>query len=175
MNKPITETKKRELKAQLLWTALILMFFLIQGVIWTVAIGMTAQDKSHAVVAHYDEQALNWDEVKQQRQASEALGWQANIQVGETSDVQGNRVITLSLKDENQVPLENAAIELVAFHRARAAEPQNVLLNSVAPGVYSGNILVQKSGRWQFSGSAKSEEHQLLIEQLINLNSNRNL
>ncbi len=174
MNKPSLEIQRRERTARFLWTVLILMFFMIQGVIWTVAIYATSRDSSHAVVAGYDEQAMHWDEVKLRRQTSAALRWEADIKVDSAGDIHGNRIVTLSLKDQNQLPLESAVVKLVAFHRGRAAEPQNLSLKPVAPGIYSGNVRVRKIGNWQFSGSAISNEDQFLIEQQITLNSNRN-
>ena len=169
------ELQRRERTAQLMWTALILMFFLIQGVLWTVAISITSSDASHAVVAGYDEQALRWDEVKKLRHESATLGWDAEIQVDSKGDIRGNRVITLRLKDQNQAPLENAKVEINAYHRGRAAEKQNLTLKSVGPGIYSTTLLVRNSGQWQFTGTAKSDDQQFLIEQRIALDSNRNL
>jgi nitrogen fixation protein FixH len=169
------EIQRRERIAICLWTSLILMFFVLQAILWTVAISVTARDASHAVVAGYDEQALHWDEVKKLRKDSVALGWDAEIQVDTSGDIRGNRVITLSLKDRNQTPLENARVELNAFHRGRAAEKQNLTLAQVGPGVYSTTLLVRNSGQWQFTGTAVSNDRQFLIEQRISLDSNRNL
>ena len=112
----------REKTAQLLWTAFILMFFVIQAVIWTVAISIISMDSSHVVVANYDEQALNWDEVKKQREASAALGWTANISILSAEDLYGNRVVQIKINDASQQPVTKALVQMRAFHRGRAAE-----------------------------------------------------
>ena len=151
------------------------MFFLIQAVIWTVAISITSRDSSHAVVAGYDEQALNWDEVKRQRSASDALGWSANIQVDPTGDIRGNRTIKLNLKNSEQAPIENAVVLLEAFHRGRAAEVQLLVLKSIEPGVFSGTMQIRNSGQWRFSGTATVGKEQFLVEQQLKIDSNRNL
>jgi nitrogen fixation protein FixH len=158
-----------------MWTALILMFFMLQAILWTVAISVTSRDASHTVVAGYDEQAFRWDEVKKMRNESAALGWDAEIHIDSMDDTRGNRVITLSLKDQNQAPLENAKIEIDAYHRGRAAEKQSLTFKPVGPGVYSTTLNVPNSGQWQFTGIAKSNDQQFFIEQRIALDSNRGL
>ncbi len=53
----IATIEERERSAQFLWMGFIISFFAIQAVIWTFALIMTSNDKSHAVVAGYDEKA----------------------------------------------------------------------------------------------------------------------
>jgi nitrogen fixation protein FixH len=174
--KPLTlEIQNRERSAKRMWTAFILMFFMLQATLWTVAISITSRDASHAVVAGYDEQAFHWDDVKQLRAESAALGWNAQLHIDPNGDAQGNRVITLSLQDKNKAPLRGASVGLSAFHRGRAAETQNLVLQPVGPGIYSSTVQVRNSGQWQFSGTAKSNQQQFLIEQRIALNSNESL
>lgn len=153
--------------AQLLWTAFILMFFMIQAVIWTIAITVTATDTSHTVVADYDELALKWDEVKKMQQASAELGWTCEINVGETADVLGNRNLTLKLKDRNGQPLENISLELTAFHRAHAAKPFHLSFTQVDSVTFSTILPVKKYGKWQFSGKAFNDDQLYLIEQTL--------
>ena len=155
--------EQKEKSAQLMWFGLMLMFFLIQAVIWTVAISATATDPSHAVVAGYDEKALKWDEEKARRQASAQLGWRAEIVVNPQSDIQGFRNVTIKLHDANQTPIENATVELTAFHRARAAQRQIVVISELSNGIYSGTVRVLKSGQWQFDGSATTDKDTFLI------------
>ena len=157
--------EQREKSAQLMWTGFILMFFLIQAVIWTVAISATANDRSHVVVAGYDEKALMWDEEKALRAASVRLGWRAEISVSSGGDIYGIRNVTIKLQDANQTPIEKATLELTAFHRARAADRQQIEVSELSHGVYSGMIRIQKSGPWQFDGIAKKGDDTLLISE----------
>lgn len=165
--------QSKEKTAQLLWTVFILMFFVIQAIIWTFAISITSRDSSHAVVAGYDEQALSWDEVKQERAASKALGWTTEIKVDPTGDIRGNRVITIVVTDRKNRPVENATVQLDAYHRGRAAEVQCVEFNEVGQGVYSSEIQIRQSGAWVFDGTVSVENRRLLIQQTIQLNANK--
>lgn len=165
--------QQKEQIAQFVWTGFIVGFFVIQAIIWTVAITITSNDLSHAVVAGYDEQALKWDDVKQDLIDSSALGWTAEIQIDSASNPRGNRVINVCLSDRDDLPIENAVVKLRAFHRGRAADVQELSLLSVGPGVYSGNLNVQRSGIWVFSGTATQGEHQFLIEKKFRVTTNK--
>lgn len=169
------DIRKRERTAWLLWTGLILMFFVLQAILWTTAITLTAGDASHAVVANYDEQAFQWDEVKQQRADSVELGWEADLKVDSSGDPSGNRVITIVLKDRSGKPVTDATFGLRVFHRARAAQAKDLKLQEVGPGVYSGSVQIQQAGLWLFSGSAICGDDRYLLERQLQLKLNRNL
>ena len=149
---------QKEKTAQLIWTGFILMFFLIQAVLWLVAITVTANDKSHAIVAGYDEKALRWDEEQALRAASSRLGWKAELVVDPASDVRGLHEISIKLSDAEAQPVAGAHFDLTAFHRAYAGEPQLIKLKENQDGVYSGEVVLRKSGFWQFTGKAQSED-----------------
>lgn len=162
-------THPNEKLAQFAWTGFILMFFMIQAVIWTIAITVTARDSSHAVVSGYDELALKWDEVKQLQQDSAKLGWECEISVAENGDVIGNRTLTFQLNDRQGKPIEAAQIDLTAFHRAHASKKRPLTVVAAGGGTYTATLLVNKSGKWQFSGQATCMGDQFLIEQTINI------
>ena len=85
MNEIQATLQQKEKTAQFLWTGFILMFFVIQAIVWIIAITLTSNDKSHAVLPDYDQRALNWNEQVKVRAASEKLGWQSRLSIDETS------------------------------------------------------------------------------------------
>ena len=159
-----TTLEQKERTAQLMWTAFILMFFVIQAIIWTIAISITSRDESHAVVANYDEQALKWDEVKAMQRASYELGWQSQIAVDSNADIRGHRGLKLKITDKDGNAVDNAMISLQAFHRGRASEVQNLEFTEVERGTYQSTIQLRKTGNWQFSGVATKQADCYLIE-----------
>ncbi|MEL7498971.1 MAG: FixH family protein [Planctomycetota bacterium] len=161
-----TTTQQRQEKfAQLIWTGGILGFFMIQAIIWTVAITLTANDKSHAVVADYDSRALNWDEEIARRDASARLGWVAQIHIDSTGNLRGERNLTVELVNREGHAIENAKLEVNTFHKAMAAVPQTMTFKEINPGVYATTIVVRKPGNWQFAGTASNDESTFLIEE----------
>ncbi len=159
------ELQRKEKTAQLAWTGFILLFFLIQAVIWIVAISVTANDNSHAVVQGYDQRALQWDQSRTVQLASDALGWDARLLVDQASDIHGNRVVSLAVNDANGEPVQQAATELQAFHCGRAAEVQQLPLQEIGPGVYSGKIQVRRPGHWQFQGTLIRGDEKFLFKE----------
>jgi len=159
-----TTLQQKEKTAQFLWTGFILMFFLIQAIVWIVAISLTANDKSHAVVPNYDERALNWNEEVALRAASKNLGWQSQLSIDDSGDILGQRVITMKLRDRNDKPVDGATVNLRAFHRARAAVPQFLEFSPTGEGTYTSTLRVDKSGHWQFEGQAVAGADVRLIE-----------
>ncbi len=160
-------THPNEKTAQFVWTGFILSFFIIQAIVWSVAITVTARDSSHAVVAGYDEQALRWDDVKRLRQESARLGWIAQVVVDSNADIRNNRLMTIEIKDRLGQPVEGAKIELRAFHRGRAAKVQQLRCQEIEPGVYAATVRISKFGKWQFSGQATVGKKVFLVEQQL--------
>ena len=165
MTEADSQSKKQpgERTAQFMWTVFILGFFMIQAVIWTVAITLTSGDKSHAVVASYDERALNWDEEVKRRNESEKLGWNFNLLVDPNGDIKKRHAVTLKLTDADANPVEGATLELKTFHRGQAGDPQNVSFEEIAAGTYKSQIQIDKAGLWQFEALASVGDKQFFI------------
>ena len=163
MSEQNTQFERKEKTAQFAWTGFILLFFVLQAILWAIAITLTANDQSNAVVADYDKKALNWDDEVALRTASDRLGWQAVLHVDPGADFQRVHVITLELQNADQLPVIDANVQLTAFHRARAAEPQQIRFTEVGGGVYVGKLAVRQDGLWQFEGSAQKAGATFLI------------
>ena len=154
-----------ELTSQWLWTLFILMFFSIQAVIWTVAISITATDRSHAVVSGYDEKGLIWDEIKSAQVASERLGWTVEIRPDSKPDLKGNRRLVVAIEGGDGKPLQGVVFELDVYHRAYAADKQSVELIETEPGQYCGTFQSRKPGKWVFEGQATWQHQVKLIHE----------
>jgi nitrogen fixation protein FixH len=173
MNELSPSLQHKEQTARLLWTGFILMFFVIQAIVWIVALSLTAGDKSHAVLPDYDRRALNWNEERERRTNSVKLGWQARLLVDDAADIRRNRVVTITLTDRQGQPVRNASLQLRAFHRARAGDPRQLRFREVGPGVYSTVLQVDKPGLWQFEGQAAQGERVFLINRQQSLQVSR--
>ncbi len=160
---PLPESlAQREATARLLWTGGIIGFFVIQAILWTVAITLTHQDPSHAVLEGYDQRALNWDAWQDTLRASTALGWRADLEVGPPSGVEQRRELMTRLWDRNGQPVTQAGVQLRLFHRARAGEAEVVMLREILPGEYVATFRPQQPGIWKFELTATKGENQFL-------------
>ena len=157
--------QQREKSAQLLWTVIILGFFLIQAIIWTIAISITSNDPSHAVVSNYDEKALRWDEWRALQQASAKLGWVHELAVDDQADERDVRAVTLTLRDAQGLPIDGATVALSSFHCGHAGEKQELAFQSLGDGIYASALQVRYAGKWQFEGAVTVGESTYLIEE----------
>ncbi len=155
----------REKTAQYLWTGFILLFFVIQAIIWAIAITYTANDKSHAVVAGYDEQQSNWNDQVAARADSAKTGWQFELNVDPAGDIRKHHPLQLRLADSGNQPVSGARLQLEAFHVGRAGEPQTLELQETQRGVYSGSLKLGRNGHWQFTGAATRGKARFLIDE----------
>jgi len=157
--------QQKEKLAQFLWTGGIIAFFSIQAVIWAIAITLTTNDKSHAVVADYEKSTLSWDQSQAILQRSQAMGWTAELAIAPIASVTGEREITLRLHDRNQQPVQVSAINLEVFHYAQAAIVHSVKLLPQGAGVYAGKLQMQRSGYWKFSTVIDHPDGQFIFSQ----------
>lgn len=162
-----SQPQKREFTAQLAWTAFILLFFIIQAILWTVAISATSQDSSHAVVSGYDQQALHWDEVKRRRSASNKLGWKATASFGGSTDVADIRVVSVQILNAQDQAVSDAQVEVKVFHRGHAADVHVMKFTCQGDGVYQSKMPVCHDGWWVFDGTAKVDDAEYLIDTTI--------
>lgn len=164
----------RESLAQMLWGTGIVGFFVIQMTLWSIALYITHNDPSHKVVADYDQRTVSWDEHRRQVSASRKLGWTARIDVSPDADLRGYRTLNLVVTDDQHAPVDLDKVSLKIFHRARAAESQELEMKAVGRHAWQATARMQKSGKWQFSGTATKGEQQLLIDQQQPLTFARN-
>ncbi len=83
---------------------MIIAFFVIQAILWIVAISYTANDSSHVVLTDYEQKSLHWDEDQAIKRASAALGWKTDLKIDEQADIVGNRAVRLRLLPPITVP-----------------------------------------------------------------------
>ncbi|MBL8889490.1 MAG: FixH family protein [Planctomycetaceae bacterium] len=150
------ELQSREALAQMLWTGGIIGFFAIQAVIWAVAITLTHNDPSHAVVAGLDERVGSSDERRAAREASQKLGWTTSIVVVPETETSTHPRVEIRITNQAGRPVPVEKLEVFGFHRARVTERKLLELESTAAGVWQIVDPLTRSGWWRFEGQAVS-------------------
>lgn len=137
-----------------LWPAGIVGLLAIHMLAMGVVVFVATRDPSFAVEPQAYKKAVAWDSSQAQRQASERLGWTAQIQTSESLDMLGRRRVTCHLVDANRIPVMAATVKLEAFHHARATERFHVTLNPQGDSSYSAELPMRRAGTWEFRISA---------------------
>lgn len=157
--------KQKEKSAQRLWIGFILVFFILQAILWTSAIRLTSNDLSHAIHPDYGQKALHWDQQVALQRASDQLQWTAQLSVAGSIESGVSPMLTLTITDDDNRPVLDATVELSAFDRARASERFSIQLNPTSPGVYTALLPATAPGRWQFQGTATQNDSVFIIDQ----------
>ena len=114
------------------------------------AITLATGDSSFAVVPDYYQKAVDYDERKALLAESEQLGWRVELTAAEQIDAIGEREVLVMLRDRDDQPVTDAAVQVFGYHYARAGEPVAFESVEVLPGQYVGKARVGREGFWQF-------------------------
>lgn len=168
---PAEDLQSREAFAAMIWTGGIIGFFVIQAIIWAVAITITHSDPSHAVIANLDERVGSWDRRREAQAASDQLGWQTVVQVMPPASTSGQPQVQIRLQDRAGNPVVAEQLEVTGFHRARVTERQTLPLEVVEPGVWRVTTDLKRAGWWRFEGHASRgiEQYQFRVTEFLTL------
>lgn len=110
-------------------------------------------DPSFAVEPDYYQKAVSWDERQAARAASEDLGWRVVVRA--TRDR-----LEVRLFDRTGYPINDADLEVEAFHNARASARITADLEPKGGGLYALNRSFNRPGIWEYRLTAhRGDEH----------------
>lgn len=140
-----------ERRSRLLWIGLIAGFFLVHGSMMIVGIVLATRDPTHAVIPNYHQQAMEYDKVLADRQASERLGWKWSITLESGHTTSSTNSFIVQLRDTKGQPVVDAQVAVDLCHHARGNQHRRVRLLPVTgqPGQYRGETRLDRSGVWQ--------------------------
>jgi nitrogen fixation protein FixH len=122
------------------------MLFVLTAI--TVAVG----DPSFAVVPDYYQKAVDWDEQKAERAASDALGWTVEVIPSRAVSIRGERDVEVVVHDADGVPVTGAAVSVTVYHHARASHVVEADLSPAdAPGHYAATLDMRNEGVWDIT------------------------
>lgn len=115
-------------------------------------------DPAMAIEPDYYKKAVAFDSTMAQEKRSNALGWSASTAIA-PSGASGT-VVTVTLADARQQPVQGASVAVTARYNARANDVLTDTLREAAPGQYSAPLAVTHAGQWEVRISAvRGAEH----------------
>jgi len=139
-----------ERSARRRWTLIIVGLLVMQVIFGGVSVALALRGRGVVVEADYYNKAVHWDDHEALVQASQKLGWKADVRVGDVATSKGERALMITLRDKDGVPVEGARVEAAFFHRAAALDVTQVELKASGAGVYSASVPVNRVGVWEF-------------------------
>lgn len=109
---------------------------------------VATRDPSFAVEPDYYQKALRWDETMAQESRNAALGWSVEMGVDTATRPEPTR-IALRVSDRDGAPVENATVQVTAFHSARANHIVAATLAPTRGGRYTAPLPLDRPGLWE--------------------------
>jgi len=113
-----------------------------------VTVFYATSDRSLAIEPNYYQKALAWDRTRIQDTRNTQLGWTLTLKSDRTDS--NNALLSVELRDKGGSSIDDANIEVIAFHNSRAAERSTTLLASRGEGRYVGTMPADRDGVWHY-------------------------
>ena len=132
----------------------------IVGIIALHATGMVAvtaiatRNPSFSVEPDHYQKALGWDRLAARRQASDLLGWKAEVTTETQLDSARTRRLECRIVDREGKPVTGASVAILAFPHARGEERVHLDLREAEAGVYDVRAPMARPGLWELRLSA---------------------
>lgn len=148
-----------------IWPAIVVGLLALQVGLSLAGAFLATRGQSFAVEDDYYNKALHWDDFAALQQRSAALGWKADLVIGNVASALGRRSVALHLQDRNGQNIDHANVQMICFHHARANDFQDVTLKAAQPGVYVADLPLNRAGTWEFRLSV-TRGHDQFIEKI---------
>jgi nitrogen fixation protein FixH len=110
-------------------------------------INVANADPSFAVEENYYQRGVHWDDEMAQRRRNDALGWRV---VASASPIRSGYGSDLRIALNSAArPIDGAVVTVRAVHLARAGEPVDVRLTTIAAGAYEARVPLERAGLWE--------------------------
>lgn len=133
------------------WPLILVGILLLAAIANGILVYRATHDPSFAVEPDYYRKALAWDERRAEARRGDALGWalEAELAAGEPTPAVSE--LRVRLRDRTGRPLPDAAIEVAALHKARAARILRARLEAdpAEPGLYRASLPARRRGLWE--------------------------
>jgi nitrogen fixation protein FixH len=132
----------------------------IVGIIALHAAGMLAviaiatRNPSFSVEPDHYQKALGWDRLAARKQASELLGWKAEVTTDTALDSAGTRRLECRLWDRDGKPVTGSTVTILGFPHARGDERIRMELRESEAGLYTARTAMARPGLWELRLSA---------------------
>ena len=142
----MSETKAKDRRGWY-WPLLVVGLLLCSVVPNVVLLLAANSDPGFAVEEDYYKKALAWDATMAQERHNAELGWDATVLAAPGAT--GGVVLTAQVKDRDGEVVTPDAIEVEAFHNARAAHILRASLERADDGSFAAALPMRRPGLWE--------------------------
>ncbi len=138
------------------WTAVV-VGLLGSSLLWcATAIVVSSSDPSFAVEPNYEWKADHFDSIAAARAHAAALGFHLTADL--SARAPGRTDVDFVVTDAAGHPLDDARLDVVAFHNARAGDRYPLAVRTTGSGAFRATLDSDRRGIWQFEYTIHSRE-----------------
>jgi nitrogen fixation protein FixH len=141
-------------KRSLRWPIAIVGIIALHATAMVTVIAIATHNPSFSVEPDHYQKALGWDRLAARKQASDLLGWKAEVTTDAQLDSARTRRLECRIVDREGNPVTGATVTLLAFPHARGEERVHLGLREAGAGVYAARASMARSGLWELRLSA---------------------
>jgi nitrogen fixation protein FixH len=141
-------------KRSLRWPIAIVGILGLHATGMVIVIAIATRNPSFSVEPDHYRKALGWDKLAARKQASELLGWKAEVTTDAQLDSARTRHLECRIVDPEGKPIAGATVSIMAFPHARGEERVHMDLRESDPGVYGVRAPMARPGLWELRLSA---------------------
>ena len=141
-------------KKSLRWPIAIVGIICLHAAGMVTVIAIATRNPSFSVEPDHYQKALGWDRLAARKQASDLLGWKAEVTTDAQLDGARTRRLECRIVDREGKPVTGATVSMLAFPHARGEERAHVDLREAGAGVYTVRAPMARPGLWELRLSA---------------------
>jgi len=141
-------------KKSLRWPIAIVGIIGLHAAAMVAVIAIATRNPSFSVEPDHYQKALGWDRLAARKQASDLLGWKAEVTTDAQLDGARTRRLACRIMDREGKPVTGATVAILAFPHARGEERVRMDLREAEAGVYAVRAPMVRAGLWELRLSA---------------------
>jgi len=141
-------------KRSLRWPIAIVGIIALHATAMVAVIAIATRNPSFSVEPDHYQKALGWDRLAARKQASDLLGWKAEVTTEAQLDGARARRLDCRIVDRDGKPVTGATVTILAFPHARGEERVSMELRDAEAGVYTVRAPMARPGLWELRLSA---------------------
>jgi nitrogen fixation protein FixH len=141
-------------KKSLRWPIAIVGIIALHATAMVAVIAIATRNPSFSVEPDHYQKALGWDRLAARKQASDLLGWKAEVTSDAQLDSNKTRRLECRIVDHEGKPVTGATVSILAFAHARGEERVRMDLREAEAGAYTAQAPMSRPGLWELRLSA---------------------
>lgn len=151
INDPNRSDRPRTRQRGWYWPLIIVGMLLVHASLIVGTIIYVGGKRDTYVDPDYYAKAIDWDNQREMKELAEKKGWDVSISAIPVGDDQAQRVISVTLTDQQGAAIDDAIVHVVCFNPNEMSNRVSQELDRQGRGVYEHKMPIERPGIWSCS------------------------